>query len=127
MLVRFLASAAALAVATWLLPGIHLDVEGDVWGEVFTLVAVAAIFGVVNSLIKPLFRFVTAPLTLLTLGFFLLVVNAVLLLLVSWAAGELGLAWQVDDFWAAFWGGLIISIVSLILNASFGKKGTEHR
>ena len=64
---------------------------------------------------------------LLTLGLFLLVLNAVLLMLVSWAAGELHLAWNVDGFWSAFWGGLIISIVTLIINASFGKKGTEHR
>ena len=47
--------------------------------------------------------------------------------IVSWAAGELHLAWSVDGFWSAFWGGLIISVVSLIINASFGKRGTEHR
>ncbi|HQY98514.1 MAG TPA: phage holin family protein [Propionicimonas sp.] len=127
MLIRFLASAAALAVATWLLPGIRLGGTDDVWGQVFTLLAVAAIFGFVNALIKPLFKFVSAPLILLTLGLFLLVLNAVLLMLVSWAAGELHLAWNVDGFWSAFWGGLIISIVTLIINASFGKKGTEHR
>lgn len=127
MLIRFLANAAALAVATWLLPGIRLGGTDDVWGQVFTLLAVAAIFGVVNSLVKPLFKFVSAPLILITLGLFLLVVNALLLLLVSWAAGELHLAWSVDGFWSAFWGGLIISVVSLILNASFGKRGTEHR
>lgn len=127
-LIRFLISAAALAVATWLLPGIQLGVPGsDPWGMAITLAAVAAIFGVVNAVIKPLFTFVSAPVILLTLGVFLLVLNAMLLLLVSWAAGELGLAWHVADFWAAFWGGLIISIVSLILNSSFGKRGTEHR
>lgn len=126
MLVRFLASAAALAVATWLVPGITLAAP-DQQGQIITVLIVAAIFGVVNSLVKPLFKFVTAPLIFLTLGFFLLVVNAVLLLFLSWLAGEFGLGWHVADFGAAFWGGLIISIVSFILNAFLGKKGEEHR
>lgn len=126
MLVRFLASAAALAVATWLLPGITVDAGGDTWSEVFTVLAVAAIFGVVNTVIKPLFKFVSAPLILLSLGLFLLVINALLLMLVSWAAEKLSLGWHVDDWGSAFWGALIVSIVSLVLNAFF-KRGEDHR
>ncbi len=125
MLVRFLASAAALAVATWLLPGITLA-DGDDWNRAMTMLIVAAIFGVVNSVIKPLFKFVTAPLIFLSLGLFLLVINALLLQLVSWAAGEFGLGWHVDDWASAFWGALIVSIVSFVLNAFF-KKSEEHR
>ena len=45
----------------------------------------------------------------------------------SWVAGELNLGWHVDGFWSAFWGALIVSIVSFILNTFFGKRGTEHR
>jgi putative membrane protein len=125
MLVRFLASAAALAVATWLLPGITLA-DGDNWSRAMTMLIVAAIFGVVNSVIKPLFKFVTAPLIFLSLGLFLLVINALLLQLVSWAAEQFGLGWHVDDWGSAFWGALIVSIVSFVLNAFF-KKSEEHR
>jgi putative membrane protein len=126
MLVRFLASAAALAVATWLLPGIVLA-DGDLGSRSITLLVVAAIFGVVNSIVKPLFKFVSAPLILLTLGLFLLVINAALLLLVSWVAGMLNLGWSVTDWGSAVWGGLIVSIVSFILNAFFNKRGENHR
>ena len=126
MLVRFLASAAALAVATWLLPGIVLA-DGDLGGRSITLLLVAAIFGVVNSIVKPLFKFVSAPLILITLGLFLLVINAALLLLVSWVAGQLDLGWSVTDWGSAVWGGLIVSIVSFILNAFFNKRGENHR
>lgn len=125
MLVRFLASAAALAVATWLLPGIQLQ-DGDRWGQAMTLLAVAAIFGVVNTLIKPLFKFVTAPLIFFSLGIFLLVINALLLELVSWAAGQFGLGWNVADWGSAFLGALIVSVVSFVLNAFF-KRSEVHR
>lgn len=125
MLVRFLASAAALAVATWLLPGIILK-NGDMQSQVLTLLAVAAIFGVVNSVVKPLFKFVTAPLIFLSLGLFLLIINALLLMFLSWLASEIGLGWQVIDWSSAFWGALIVSVVSFILNAFF-KRGEDHR
>ena len=123
---RFLASAAALAVATWLLPGIVLA-DGDLGSRSITLLVVAAIFGVVNSIVKPLFKFVSAPLILITLGLFLLVINAALLLLVSWVAGQLHLGWHVTDWGSAVWGGLIVSVVSFILNAFFNKRGEKHR
>ncbi|MEA4943915.1 MAG: phage holin family protein [Propionicimonas sp.] len=125
MLIRFLASAAALAVATWLLPGITVA-DGDVQSQAVTLLLVAAIFGVVNSIVKPLFKFVSAPLILITLGLFLLVINALLLELLSWLAGELGIGWHVADWPSAFWGALIVSVVSFILNAFF-KRGEDHR
>ncbi len=126
MLARFFASVAALAVATWLLPGISTDVGNDGWSKAWTVIAVAMIFGIVNSVVKPLFRFATAPLIFVTLGLFLLVVNAVLLMLVSQIAGALGLAWHVQGWGWAFLGALIVSVVSFILNAFF-KRGEEHR
>ncbi len=126
MLIRFLASGLALAVATWLLDGITVA-NDQAETQVLTLLAVAAIFGVVNSIVKPLFRIVTAPVIFLTLGLFLLVINALLLMLVSWLAGELGLDWHVADWGTAFLGALIVSVVSFILNAFLGKRGTDHR
>ncbi len=126
MFVRFFASVAALAVATWLLPGITTDVGSDGWAKAWTVIAVAIIFGIVNSVVKPLFKFATAPLIFLSLGLFLLVINAVLLMLVSWLAGMVGLSWHVADWGTAFIGALIVSVVSFIVNAFF-KKGEEHR
>ncbi|MCA0296590.1 MAG: phage holin family protein [Actinobacteria bacterium] len=125
IIIRFLASAAALAVATWALPGITLA-DGDTWNRAMTMLAVAAIFGVVNALVKPLFKFVAAPLIFLTLGIFLLIINALLLELVSWAAGEINLGWHVADWGSAFLGALIVSVVSFVLNAFF-KRSEEHR
>ena len=127
MILRFLVSALALGVATWALPGIWLDITGRPADAAVTMLVVAAIFGLVNMLAKPLFVFVTSPLLLVTLGLFLLVVNAVLLMLTSWVCAQIGVPWGVDGFWSAFWGALIVSVVSFILNAFFGKRGTDHR
>ncbi|MFT4295838.1 MAG: phage holin family protein [Micropruina sp.] len=126
MVMRFLFSAAALAFATWLVPGIRMTATEP--QDVFLgILAVAVIFGVVNALVKPLFAFASAPLLLITLGLFLLVINALMLMLTSWVAGQLHLGWQVDGFWSAFWGGLIVSIVSFILNSSFTSRSEVNR
>lgn len=126
MLVRFLVNAAALAVATWLVPGIVLD-GGPIERRVLSMVIVTVIFGVVNSIVKPLFKVGNSPLILIALALFLLVVNAGLLLLTSWAATQLGLGWRVTDIASAFWGALLVSVVSFIMNAFFAKKGQVHR
>jgi putative membrane protein len=125
-LARFLASATALAVATWLLPGIRTDGEDD-QSKIWIMLCVAVIFGIVNAVVKPLFKFVTTPIIMITLGLFLLVVNALLLQLVAWVAGQIGLGWHVDDWGSAFLGALIVSIVSFILNAFINKRGEDHR
>jgi putative membrane protein len=84
--------------------------------KIITLLIVALIFGVLNAIVKPLFALFTAPLILLTLGLFLVVINACMLLLTSWLAGLFNLGWQVDGFWTAVLGAIIISIVSFLLN-----------
>ena len=126
MLVRFLANAAAIAIATWLIPGISLT-NAQPQDQVLTVLAVAVIFGLVNSLVKPLFKFAAAPLVLLSLGLFLMVINGVLMLLTSWLAGQLGLGWKVDDFGSAFLGALRVSVVSFVFNAFFNNRGEVHR
>ena len=125
MILRFLVSALSLGVATWLLPGIWLDTSSTA-NAVVTMLVVAAIFGLVNALVKPLFVFVTSPLLLLTLGFFLLVINAALLMLTSWVCAKLGAPWGVDGFWSAFWGALMVSVVSFVLNSFVGRRGEVH-
>jgi putative membrane protein len=114
-ILRLLANAAALAIATWILSGITLT-GSTTTSQIVTLLIVALIFGVLNAIIKPIFALVTIPLLLLTLGLFLIVINACMLLLTSWLAGLFDLGWSVDGFWTAVLGGIIISIVSFVLN-----------
>jgi putative membrane protein len=115
LLLRLLASAAALAIATWLLSGITLTGSTRT-SQIVTLLIVALIFGVLNAIIKPIFALFTLPLILLTLGLFLIVINACMLLLTSWLAGLFNLGFHVEGFWTALLGGIIISIVSFVLN-----------
>lgn len=114
-ILRLLANAAALAVATWLLNGITLTAHGT-WNKVLVMLVVALIFGVVNAIVKPIFKLVTLPIVFLTLGLFLLVINGLLLLLTSWLARLLGFGWHVQGFWTAVLGALIVSVVSWLLN-----------
>ncbi|MFG2138777.1 phage holin family protein [Streptomyces sp. NPDC048650] len=110
-LVKTIANAAALAVAIWLLKDITLT--GDNTGrQILTLVLVALIFGLVNFLVKPVVKLLSFPLFLLTLGLITLVVNALMLLLTSFVAGKVDLAFHVNGFWTAVLGGVIVSIVS---------------
>ena len=87
---------------------------------------IALIFGVINAIVKPIFRLVTLPSVLLTLGLFLIVINALLLLLTSWLAGLFGLSWHVEGFWTAVLGSIIISIVSFVLNAFLPDPDDRH-
>ena len=118
-LLRTLANAAALGVATWLFSGISLS-GTDTTQKVLTMLLVAVIFGAFNAVLKPIFTIVTIPVVLLTLGLFLIVINAWMLMLTSWIAGLLGVGWHVDGFWTAVGGSLVVSIVSFIVNAVLG-------
>ncbi|MDJ1131717.1 phage holin family protein [Streptomyces iconiensis] len=114
-LIKTLANAAALAVATWLLSDISLT-GGDGGNKTLTLILVALIFGVVNFVVKPIVKLFSLPLLVLTLGLFTLVINALMLLLTSWLADKFDLNFHVDGFGTALLGGLIISIVSWALH-----------
>ena len=124
-LLRLVANMAALAVATWIFSGISLS-GSDTTSKVLTLLVVALIFGVVNAILKPIFQIVTIPLVLLTLGLFLIVINALMLLLTSGLAGLLNVGWQVDGFWTAVGGSIVVSIVSFIVNGILGTKKREN-
>ncbi|HEY5821249.1 MAG TPA: phage holin family protein [Propionibacteriaceae bacterium] len=116
LLLRLLANAAALAVATFLLSGITLT-SPTMGKKIFALLVVALIFGILNAIVKPIFTLVTAPIVLLTLGLFLIVINACMLLLTSWISDKVDLGWNVSGFWVAVAGALIVSLVSFLLNA----------
>ncbi|MEU6617704.1 phage holin family protein [Streptomyces parvus] len=113
--VKTIANAGALAVAIWLIGSITLE-GGSTGRKALTLILVALIFGVVNSVVKPVVQLLTFPLFILTLGLITLVVNALMLLLTSWLAGVVDLSFHVEGFWTAVLGGLIISVVSWALN-----------
>jgi len=123
-LLRVVVSAAALGVATWAVPGIELEAASG-WSRVGTLLAVALIFGVINATLKPLIKIVGCAFYVLTLGLIALVVNGLLLWLTSWIAGKLSLPFHVTGFWPAFWGAIIVGLVSWLLNLLIGDKRRE--
>ena len=114
-LIRVLITAVALAVATALVPGIEL--RGDTTlSKVLTLIVVALIFGIVNTFLKPIIKAVGCLFYILTLGLIGLVVNGLLLWLASWVAGKLKLPFHITGFWPAFWGAIIVGLVSWLLS-----------
>jgi putative membrane protein len=115
--IRTVVVAVALWVAVLLVPGLALG-SGTTAAGVGTLVAVTLIFGLVNSVVKPIVKIVGCAFYILTLGLISLVVNALLFLLVGWMAGQLRLPFTVDGFWAAFWGAIVVGVVSFVLHVA---------
>jgi putative membrane protein len=119
--VRLVVNAAALWVATRLVPGVSY---AGGWAPLF---GVALVFGVVNSVVRPLARVLTFPLVIVTFGLFLLVVNGLMLWLTSAVSGALGLGFHVSGFWAALFGALVVSIVSALISLTASdKRVTSH-
>jgi putative membrane protein len=114
ILIRIVTTAIALWAAT-LLGGIALTTASTP-RKAGTLIVVAVIFGLINAFLKPIVKTFGCVFYILTLGLFALVVNALLLLLASWAADKMNLPFHVDGFWAAFWGAIIVGVVSWLLN-----------
>jgi putative membrane protein len=108
--VRWAINAIALYVAVLVVPGIEL--RGD-WTGILWL---ALISGLLNALVRPLLKFLTCPLIILTLGLFTVVINTLMLILTSQIGQALGIGLTVDGFWQALLGSLVMSIVSVILS-----------
>ena len=109
-LVRWLVNAAALWVATQIVPGVTFS------GGWMPLLGVALVFGVLNAFIRPIAKFLTFPLIIVTLGIFSFVVNGLMLWLTSALSAALDLGFHVSGFWAAFFGALVVSLVSTLLS-----------
>jgi putative membrane protein len=124
VVIRILVSAAAMYVATLVISGIELT-TGSTESKVLTLLVVALIFGVINTVLKPIVKVVGCAFYVLTLGLIALVVNALLLLLTSWVAGKLSLPFHITGFWPAFWGAILIGVVSWLLNLLLGDRKPE--
>jgi putative membrane protein len=114
-IVRIAVVAVALWVASVVVSGIDI-VAGSTGLLIAELVGVAAIFVVVEELVKPVIKTLGCVFYILTLGLIGLVVNALLLMLVGWLSDRLGLPFVVDGFWAAFWGAIVITVVSGVLH-----------
>jgi len=121
-LLRLAISAAALAVATAVLPGIELT-TGSTTEKLLTLIAVALISGVINAFLKPIIKTIGCLFYLLTLGLVALVVNALLLWLASVVAGWLKLPFHITGFVPAFLGALIIGVVTWLLSVLIPDRG----
>ena len=109
-LIRLLVNAAALWVATQVVPGVSYA------GGPVPMLGVALVFGVLNASLRPVAKILTFPLIIVTLGIFALVINGLMLWLTSSLSSALGLGFHVSGFWAAFWGGLVVSLVSMMLS-----------
>jgi putative membrane protein len=114
-LIRIVVNAFALWITTLVVSGIDLSGRSTTT-NVLTLLAVALIFGVVNAVLKPIIHVIGCVFYILTLGLFALVVNALLFLLTDWIAGVFDLPFDVDGFWPAFWGAIVMAIVSWALS-----------
>ena len=113
--VRVFVNAVALWVAVVLVGGVDIDARTTA-GKLGTVLVVAVIFGLVNAVLRPIVLVLSCPLIILTLGLFALVANALLFWLTAAVSNALGAPFHVDGFWAAFWGALVVSIVSWLLS-----------
>jgi putative membrane protein len=108
--VRLLVNAAALWVATRIVGGVTYT------GGTLPFLGVALVFGIVNAILRPIAIILTFPILIVTLGLFTFVINALMLMLTSSLSDTLGLGFRVAGFWAAFWGALVVTLVSWILS-----------
>jgi putative membrane protein len=113
LLIRLVVNALALIAVAYIVPGIHVSGIGGA-------IVAALILGIVNAILRPILILLSLPLELLTLGLFTLVINALLF----WMVGAIHVGLTVDGFWPAFWGALVMAIVSWLL--SFLTRGQEQ-
>jgi len=109
-IIKWVINTIAIILAIKWVPGIAYS--GAWWG----VLIVALIFGLVNTFIRPLIKLLALPLLILSLGLFTFVINALMLLLTSLISAEFDLGFHVTGFKAAFWGSLVISLVSMVIS-----------
>ncbi len=110
-IIRWAINTLALYTAIIIVPGIHAESKG--W---FALLILGLIFGLLNAILRPILRLLTCPLILLSLGFFVLILNTILFILTGWLGSQFHIGFTVHNFWAAFLGALVTSVVSFILS-----------
>jgi len=120
-LVRWFIASAALYAAVQLVHGITYE------GGWQTLAGMALIFGLVNAFVRPILALMSCPLIMLTMGVFLLVINGAMLLLASRLASILGVDFYVMGFGSAFFGALVVSVVSFLMNLFIGDEEEDKQ
>jgi putative membrane protein len=133
--VRFLTwlvtNAIALAIAAWLLDGIRFagprQGQAELQEKLLPLLAVALILGLVSAVVKPVLTFFSFPLILVTLGLFLILINAAMLGLTSWLADQLDIGFRVHGFWTAVGGAIVITIVTHVVDGLIGRNDRSRR
>jgi len=113
LILRWLITAAAVAVAAWIVPGIEV-VDSRGWLAVLLF---AAVLGFVNAFVRPILKLLSCGCIVLTLGLFIFVVNALAFLFAAWLSELLGIGFTVNSFWSALAGSIIVSLVSTLLSA----------
>ena len=109
-LVRLAINALALYAATQFVPGIAYE------GEWFNIFVVALMFGVLNTIVRPILKLFSIPLLIVTIGLFIFVINALMLWLTGALSEAFGLGFRVDGFVAAFLGAIVVGFVSFVLS-----------
>jgi len=115
LIIRWLIASASLFAAAYLVPGIRVE-DQNAW-KVF--IVMALILGLVNALVRPVLGVMSLPLIILTLGVFMLIINGVSFLIAARIAEGMGVGFYVDNFWSAFLGSIVVSVVTVILNTIF--------
>ena len=121
-LIRWVITIAALFVATAIVPGIRVA-DTNAW---IAFAVMALILGLINTFLRPVLQILSIGFIILTLGIFLLIVNAFTLWLSSRIAQAFGIGFYVDGFWAAFWGSLNVSVVSWLLSLFIQDQKKPH-
>ncbi|GBD98922.1 membrane protein of unknown function [bacterium BMS3Abin07] len=119
LILQWFINAVAIIISVRIVDGITFN------GRWWQMIIIGSVFGIVNSLIKPIVKFFTYPIIIITLGIFTLVINAAMLVLTSLISGFLNFGFEITGFLPALWGALIVSIISIILSWLTGLKGMK--
>ena len=120
MILRVMINALSIVIAVKLVDGLTFT------GEWWKMIIVGAVFGIVNSVIKPIVQFFTFPFIILSLGLFTLIINTLMLVLTESFSDTFGLGFHIRGFWPAFWGAIIVSVVSMLLSWITGLKRIRY-
>ena len=118
IVLKVVINAFAIWIATLVIPGVGVS-DGSVEHKVLSLLIVGALFGLINTFIKPVVKLFTLPLYLLTLGLISFVVNALMLKIVEWLSGKIGISFEAGPFfWSTLGAAVVVTFVSMILNVT---------
>jgi putative membrane protein len=115
IIIRWIITAIAIFLTAWLLPGINITSSNGF----VTVALVAVILGFLNAVVRPILAILSCGCIVATMGLFMLVINAFVLWLTGWVAAQLNIGFQVEGFWPALWGSIVISIISFVLSMLF--------